>query len=54
MSRRNGCNGLHTRSGGMLPPGSKVGRERETRHHARQESRIGATLKVWSNPSRRG
>ena len=47
MSRRNGCNGLHTKSGGMtLPPASKVGRERKARYRVRQESRIGATLKV--------
>jgi hypothetical protein len=47
MSRRNGRNGVHTRSGGMmLPPGSKLGREQEARHRVRQESRIGATLKV--------
>ena len=51
MSRRNGWNGLHTRSGGMmLPPGSKLGREQEARHRVRQESRIGATLKVGVGP----
>ena len=50
-SRRNGCNGLHTRIGGMtLPPGSKLGREQEARHRVRQESRIGATLKVGAGP----
>ena len=51
MSRRNGRNGLHTRSGGMtLPPGSKLGREQEARHRVRQESRIEATLKVGVGP----
>jgi hypothetical protein len=50
MRRRSGANGLHTRSGGMLPPGSKVGREQEARHRVSQESRIGATLKVGAGP----
>ena len=47
MSRCNGRNGRHIRSGAMtLPPDSKLGREQEARHRVRQESRIGATLKM--------